>query len=365
MEMNYEELLKSESKQKKTMGTMADENKPSEYEPNLSRLEDTKFYYTRLMLNQTYLDVIKQSDLVSNFNPNQIKAYLNVYRSNLFELVKNKKYKYEVVSSSNEILDRIKRLNDFIDQKRSFDKTQFKLDPKIYPKRSQIDLPRLKKLLDTTGMEGTSLRKLAEEYKVSVGTMHIVVKRILGYRYKQIYPLNVKAVNQRNMNSTLLFMMKHSLLIEDKHKFIYIDESSFNNHKRSRKRWVMKRKINICYDYGRLKSISLIMAMTNKMVLQTRYNMKTNTAYHFKRFLLDLVLTVETDPCLKSLYQDKKLVLILDNAKIHKTEEVKETLIGTGFKVLFLPPYTPQFNPIELAFNFIKRRFYDLTFVNR
>ena len=107
------------------------------------------------------------------------------------------------------------------------------------------------------------------------------------------------------------------------------------------------------------------MAVTNKMVLQTRYNMKTNTAYHFKRFLLDLVLTVETNPCLKSLYQDKKLVLILDNAKIHKTQEVKETLIGTGFKVLFLLPYTPQFNPIELTFNVIKRRFYDLTFVNR
>ena len=51
------------------------------------------------------------------------------------------------------------------------------------------------------------------------------------------------------------------------------------------------------------------------------------------------------------MYDDKKLVLILDNAKIHKTEEVKETLIGTGFKVLFLPPYTPQFNPIELVFN--------------
>ena len=85
-------------------------------------------------------------------------------------------------------------------------------------------------------MEGTSLRKLTEEYRVSVGTMHIVVKRILGYRYKQIYSLNVKAVNQRNMNSTLLFMMKHSLLIEDKHKFIYIDESSLNNQKISRKR---------------------------------------------------------------------------------------------------------------------------------
>ena len=363
--MNYETILNSESKQKKKMGTMTDENKPSEYDPNLRKLDDTHLFYTKLMLNQKYLDVIRQSDLVTNFNPNQIKAYLNVYRSNLIELTKDNKFKYEIVNSSNEILDRIKRLNDYINQKRMFDKTQFKLDPKIYPKRSQIDLPRLKNLLDTTGMEGTSLRKLANEYKVSVGTMHIVVKKILGYRYKQVYPLNVKVVNQGNMNSTLLFMMKHSLLIEDKHKFIYIDESSFNNHKRSKKRWVMKRKINFCYDYGKLKSKSLILAMTNKMVLQTRYNLKTNTAYHFNRFLKDLALTVEADPFLKSLYEDKKLVLILDNARIHKTEEVKETLIGSSFKVLFLPPYTPQFNPIELAFNCIKRRFYDLTFVNR
>ncbi len=103
--MNYETILKSESKQKKKMGTMTDENKPSEYNPNLRKLDDTHLFYTKLMLNQRYLDVIRQSDLVTNFNPNQIKSYLNVYRSNLIELIKDNKSKYEIKNSSNEILD--------------------------------------------------------------------------------------------------------------------------------------------------------------------------------------------------------------------------------------------------------------------
>ena len=55
MEMDYEELLKSEVKQKKKMGTMTDENKPSKYEPNLQKLEDTKFFYTRLMLSLIHI----------------------------------------------------------------------------------------------------------------------------------------------------------------------------------------------------------------------------------------------------------------------------------------------------------------------
>jgi len=40
-------------------------------------------------------------------------------------------------------------------------------------------------------------------------------------------------------------------------------------------------------------------------------------------------------------------VLILDNASFHRSEESKKLVEAAGCKLLFLPPYSPDLNPIE------------------
>ena len=47
-------------------------------------------------------------------------------------------------------------------------------------------------------------------------------------------------------------------------------------------------------------------------------------------------------------------VVILDNASIHHTDDVIQLLQNTGALVLFLPPYSPDLNPIEEAFSKLK-----------
>lgn len=41
------------------------------------------------------------------------------------------------------------------------------------------------------------------------------------------------------------------------------------------------------------------------------------------------------------------MVLIIDNASFHKSIKVIELIEDAGCKVIFLPPYSPDFNPIE------------------
>ncbi len=53
-------------------------------------------------------------------------------------------------------------------------------------------------------------------------------------------------------------------------------------------------------------------------------------------------------------YLDKNNVLVMDNAKIHHDEEMIDLIERIGCRVLFLPPYSPDYNPIELAFSTIK-----------
>ncbi|OWK40176.1 Mobile element protein [Fimbriiglobus ruber] len=48
-------------------------------------------------------------------------------------------------------------------------------------------------------------------------------------------------------------------------------------------------------------------------------------------------------------------VLILDNLSAHKTAGVQATLKACHISYLYLPPYSPDFNPIENAFSKLKR----------
>ena len=48
-------------------------------------------------------------------------------------------------------------------------------------------------------------------------------------------------------------------------------------------------------------------------------------------------------------------VLVLNNVKIHHDQELFDYLNAFEVKVEFLPPYSPDLNPIETAFSTIKQ----------
>jgi transposase len=47
-------------------------------------------------------------------------------------------------------------------------------------------------------------------------------------------------------------------------------------------------------------------------------------------------------------------VVVLDNLVVHKQPEVRAAIEAAGAQLRFLPPYSPDFNPIELAFAKLK-----------
>jgi transposase len=72
----------------------------------------------------------------------------------------------------------------------------------------------------------------------------------------------------------------------------------------------------------------------------------------FHNFLTNLKLPTE-----------EKYYLIMDNLRTHKAKQsciklgltpIKELLVSKNVQILFLPPYTPEMNPVELCFNFIR-----------
>ena len=66
-------------------------------------------------------------------------------------------------------------------------------------------------------------------------------------------------------------------------------------------------------------------------------------------------------------YPGKRSVVVLDNCSIHHDEEIRELVVEecgeisstallccAGARLVYLPPYSPDFNPIEEAFSAMK-----------
>ena len=49
-------------------------------------------------------------------------------------------------------------------------------------------------------------------------------------------------------------------------------------------------------------------------------------------------------------------IVLMDNLSVHKSERVRELIEEKGCQLWFLPPYSPDFNPIEEAFSKVSRR---------
>ena len=76
------------------------------------------------------------------------------------------------------------------------------------------------------------------------------------------------------------------------------------------------------------------------MLPRNRYRMQDNTAC-MNVFLSELSLS----------YSNKNVLLVLDGAGWHRS---KDLVIPGNIKFLFLPPYSPELNPVEKLWEYIK-----------
>ena len=53
-------------------------------------------------------------------------------------------------------------------------------------------------------------------------------------------------------------------------------------------------------------------------------------------------------------------IIIMDNATFHKSERTKMLIASAGCRLLFLPPYSPDFNPIEQFWAWFKGQIREL-----
>ena len=98
-------------------------------------------------------------------------------------------------------------------------------------------------------------------------------------------------------------------------------------------------------------SLSLMAAVSQHKVVSYQVIEGGVDAVLFEHFIYRTLQSVKADPA----NQGKDVVLFMDNAVIHLTSSVLETIKRMGVHALFNAEYSPWLNPVEMLFAHIKK----------
>ena len=129
---------------------------------------------------------------------------------------------------------------------------------------------------------------------------------------------------------------------------ISIDESSVSFEMTAAYGWQNKgQRLNANVATMKSKRWSMLLAVTSDGEHESNLIEGSIDSHHFASFVKTLHVFRN---------EKNKKYLLLDNASIHKTNAVLAACETVGLVPLYLPPYTPFFQPVEHCFSVIKHR---------
>jgi len=131
----------------------------------------------------------------------------------------------------------------------------------------------------------------------------------------------------------------------DPAKLVFIDETGLSTKMaRLRGRSLCGQRCRSAVPHGHWKTTTFtgalrLSGMTAPMVLDGPMNGAAFLAY-VEQVLVPTLSSGDT--------------VIMDNLPAHKADGVRQAIEAAGGRLLYLPPYSPDFNPIEMAFSKLK-----------
>ena len=131
----------------------------------------------------------------------------------------------------------------------------------------------------------------------------------------------------------------------DPNLLVFVDEMGTNTSLSPLRAWSPKGQRAYCsVPRNRGPNTTLLSSMTMEGMGPSLAVEGATTAAVFEAYT-ERVLSPELRP---------GQVVLMDNLTAHKGGRVREMIEGQGCELLYLPPYSPDFNPIEEAFSKIK-----------
>ena len=209
-----------------------------------------------------------------------------------------------------------------------------------------------------------SKRNRKNEIKISAKKIH---QTAMGFQAINGESYIFFPENSRSHNMMLFIAEIRKRNLSNKEIMPYID-CVINDY--SVKRETMVRKINIqtmgenllsekIKTYGETKGYKKTFTKAvNKLISKEHKNDEFTIDALIR---LELLNNLESMNIGKLMESEKEIVIILDNYKPHHNTQFKKFCELLKIKLIYLPAYTPQYNPIEQVWKSIKRLIYDPT----
>ena len=127
---------------------------------------------------------------------------------------------------------------------------------------------------------------------------------------------------------------------------VFLDESGVTTEMTRRYGWGPRsERVREAVPAGHWRTLTVLAALTTEGVLASMSIESPTDGDVFLAFV-EQVLGPRLEP---------GHVVILDNLGAHKVDGVRQFIENRGASLLYLPPYSPDFNPIELAWSKLKQ----------
>lgn len=229
-----------------------------------------------------------------------------------------------------------RKQNTTITRKFGADKRRWLIE--LYKKKPLLYLDEAAKMFETHFRMKISASSICRILHSEGLTWKCLERRALQVRQDDIYR----------------FFMELNALPWDYSNLLFLDEVSFDNRGMLRNRgYAEKGKRLICRgEFVRKPRVSCLCMIGHNGMLECTYTEGTFTRLNFFQHIRQFALRsgrVETYPGLNSIW-------ILDGARIHCDANITSYLRSLGIYPIFLPAYTPFYNPIEIVFGIVKRK---------
>lgn len=212
------------------------------------------------------------------------------------------------------------------------------LEPKKYPGVvKKIDPEKLKLYVQEHPDAYES--EIAEEFNCSTAAISKALKRLKITRkkktlsYKEQKPEKVKEYLEK---------------IKDipKEEIAYVDESGIDTYLHREYGYApVGQKVYGLISGKKYKRTSIVAAKAGKKIISPLQYNGTMNATLFEMWFEKCLL-----PCL-----EKGATIVMDNASFHRKKQLFEIAQKQGFNLIFLPPYSPELNPIEKYWAWLKK----------
>ena len=229
----------------------------------------------------------------------------------------------------------VRKKRDITTYKHIFKDQIFLIIKEELDKNSRITLSNMKFLIYKKINVNISLKMISKILKC----MNFSRKKIKNYEVK-----NKEKIDEISLDRKKFIEKMNEIDIS---RIISIDESSLRNLNDNYFGYSEKGK-QIHHPVKRIRKYygtSLLMGITSEKVIHHKIYTKTINSDDFNNFIKEII----------KLLEEKGKIFIFDNCSIHKKKEMLKMIEDEGHYYMFIPPYSPNLNPIENVFGILKK----------